>query len=98
MRQIFPLSWAARSLPPTATQLVEMTSPFLDMAMLDVPPPISQERMVFLRARDLAVAPEPRAVIRLSKFAPAVAATNFPESVERASTISLAFCFLAISR
>jgi hypothetical protein len=45
-RQIFPWEFTPSSLPPTATQLVETTFPFLDTAMLEVPPPMSQDNIV----------------------------------------------------
>jgi hypothetical protein len=81
MRQIFPLELTPSNRPPTDMQLVESVRPFLIMAMFDVPPPISQDKMVLWRFLERAAAPEPIAAIMLSKLGPAVAATNFPASL-----------------
>ena len=35
------------NLPPTLTHEVETISPFLDIAMFDVPPPMSTDNIVF---------------------------------------------------
>ncbi len=96
-RQIFSSESWAISLPPTETQLVDTILPFTDMAMLEVPPPMSQDSIVLLYSLDLSLAPEPMAAITPSKFGPAVAATNFPASLDNISTISSAFFFLAVS-
>ena len=84
--------------PPTATQLVDVISPLMEIAQLAVPPPISQESMVLFSKAERWVAPDPMAAITLSKLGPADAATNLPASLDSAATICLAFCFLAVSQ
>ena len=97
MRQIIPSELTPNNRPPTDTQLVDIVSPFFNMAMFEVPPPISQDNIVLLSFFERPAAPEPMAAIELSKLGPAVAATNRPASLDNASAICLAFCFRADS-
>ena len=85
------------SLPPISRHDVASKLPFLNTAILLVPPPMSMLAITFESSADIKSAPAPRADKTDSKSGPAVATTKSPAISLSAHSTSLALSFLAVS-